>query len=104
MLEIMLTDHSRKRAAQRGLSLPGIYYIICNGQRMRRSGAVIYYLAEKDIPADDRKDDRWAKLCGSAVILAKDGHTLMTVWRNRKKGLKHIRRKPPFFQCDRGGE
>jgi hypothetical protein len=67
---------------------------MCYGQRFHRAGALIYYLRRRDVPEWDRADDRWMKLVGTAVVLTKDGRTVLTTWRNRRNGLKHIKRKP----------
>ena len=89
-----LNLHSATRAAQRNLMLDEIKYVTIFGKRFHRAGAIIYYLRECDIPPFDRSDPRWARLIGTAVVLSKDGSTVITVWRNRRNGLKRIKRKP----------
>jgi len=93
---IQLNDHSSRRAAQRGLTFEEIEYIVWHGESFHRTGVVIYYLRTKDIPADDLRKDIWSRLVGSAVIVDWNSGTVITVWRNRRSGLKTIRRKPDY--------
>jgi hypothetical protein len=86
------TDHSRRRAAQRNLSVAEIEYVLTYGQYFRRAGAEFYYLRRRDIREWELSSDL-SRLAGTAIILAKDGQTLITTWRNRRTGLKNIRRK-----------
>jgi hypothetical protein len=58
---------------------------LTDGQYFHRAGAKFYYLRRRDI--------RQWELAGTAIILAKDGRTLITTWRNRRRGLKIIRLK-----------
>jgi len=89
---INFTDHSRWRAAQRNLSPVKIEYVLTYGQHFRRAGAEFYFLRRRDIPVWDQASDLY-RLAGTAIILAKDGRTLITTWRNQRRGLKIIRRK-----------
>jgi hypothetical protein len=93
---IDFSHHAKVRAAQRNLSVKEIGYVITYGERFRKAGALIYYLRKRDIPDWDRSDPQWMRLAGTAVILTKDGRRVITVWRNRHKGLKNIKKKPKF--------
>jgi len=93
---IKFTDHSTVRAAQRNLSGEEVYYVMHYGKQFHKAGALICFLRRRDIPEWDQCNDRLIKLVGTAVILTKDGRTVITVWRNRKQGLKKIKRKPEF--------
>ena len=86
--------HSSQRAAQRNVGEQDIDYVVRYGQRFHRAGAVFYFLRQCDIPANDQALDTVARLAGTAVVLSKDESTLITIWRNRRSGLKHIRQKP----------
>ncbi len=86
-------SHSAQRAAQRNLKIIEIEYVITNGQCFNKAGAVIYFLRKRDIPETDQAENSLARLAGTAVILSKDEKTLLTVWRNRRNGLKRIRCK-----------
>jgi len=90
------TLHSSLRSAQRGLSDEEIEYVFQFGSRYHRGGAVIYYLRNQDVPAMDRRWDWAIHLVGTALVFDKDGNILLTVWRNRRNGLKLIRRKEPY--------
>lgn len=87
------TDHSKLRAAQRGLSEEEIEYVYLYGSRFYQGGAQIYYLRRQDVPLTDRCRDWPMRLVGTALVVAPDGRTLLTTWRNRRKGLKVIRKK-----------
>jgi hypothetical protein len=89
---LSFTDHSRRRAAQRNLSIVDIENVLTYGQYFRRAGAEFYYLRRRDILEWELANEL-SRLAGTAIILAKDGQTLITTWRNRRSGLKNIRRK-----------
>jgi hypothetical protein len=91
-----MNRHAEQRAAQRNLSLAGLRYVITHGQRFRRAGALIYFLRRCDIPEWDQATDDWTRLIGTAVVLTKDGRMVLTAWRNRRDGLKRIKRKPKY--------
>lgn len=93
---IEFNQHSALRAAQRNLSKDEIQFVVENGVAFHRAGAVIYYLRQCDLPEDCHPNDVKARLVGTAVVLGKDQRTLITVWRNRESGLKHIRCKPKY--------
>ena len=93
---IDFSRHAKIRAAQRNLSVNEIGYVITYGKKFHKAGALIYYLRKRDIPGWDCADPQWARLAGTAVIMAKDGRRVITVWRNRSKGLKRIKRKPEY--------
>lgn len=88
-----LTQHAALRTAQRNLSAEQLNYVMAHGRKFRQAGALIIYLRKRDIPEWDRPIDRWMRLAGTAVILTRDGRRIITVWRNRQKGLRRIKRK-----------
>jgi hypothetical protein len=91
------TDHSAFRSAQRGLNDEEIEYVRWYGSCHHGGGALIYFLRSQDLPPADRNWD-WANhLVGTALVFSPDGEVLMTVWRNRRKGLKIIRKKGPHY-------
>ncbi len=98
MQSLSFSQHSAQRAAQRNLNPDEVQYVLWYGQHLRRDGALIYYLRQRDIPEWDRADDHWTRLAGTAVILARDGRQVITVWRNRRRGFKIIRQKPRYEQ------
>lgn len=87
------TDHSKRQAARRGLSHDELEYVLFYASRHHRAGAIIYYLREVDLPLVDRNQQYACRLIGTAVVMARDQRTIITVWRNRRSGLKHILRK-----------
>ena len=90
------TVHSAFRSAQRGLSDDEIEYVLQYGSYYHRGGALIYFLRRQDVPLPDRRSDWAMYLVGTALVVSNDGHTLLTAWRNRRKGLKLIRKKPQY--------
>jgi hypothetical protein len=93
---IQHTQHSLIRSAQRGLTDEEIEYVFQFGSRYHRGGALIYFLRHKDMPLPDHRSDWAMHLEGTALILDKEGNILLTVWRNRGRGLKIIRKKSPY--------
>ncbi len=87
------TDHSKWQAARRGLSHDELEYILFFASKYHRAGALIFYLKQADLPASDQRRDFACRLVGTAVVMGRDQRTIITVWRNRRKGLKHIRCK-----------
>ena len=90
------TLHSAYRSAQRGLTDDEIEYVYHFGSLFHREGALIYYLREQDVPLTDRNLDWAIHLVGTALVVAKDGRCLLTAWRNRRSGMKLIRKKPAY--------
>lgn len=86
-----LSEHAQYRASQRGLQLADVYFVLRHGKQYRAANAVIYYLRRIDIPADQRKSQE--RLEGTAIITASKQANVITVWRNRQKGMRNIRRK-----------
>lgn len=93
---IQHTVHSAARSAQRGLSEEEIEYVYQFASRHHCGGALIYYLRRQDVPLSDRRSDFAMRLVGTALVIDRDGRTLLTTWRNRKNGLKLIRKKEPY--------
>lgn len=87
-----MTEHSEERASQRSLSLEEVEYVLQFGKRYYRDGAMVYYLRRRDLPPSDRRCDTWTGLIGTAVVLTLDRRIVITVWRNRRSGLKWLRR------------
>lgn len=95
-----VTHHAEHRQAQRNLSDRDIAYVLLYGQRFHKAGAVIVHLRAKDLPYADRADQRCQKLVGTTVVLTRTGRRrVLTAYRNRRSGLRHIKRKQDY---DRG--
>ncbi len=88
-----LSEHAENRAAQRNLPLDAIDYIIDHAKMIRQSGSLYFYLRNRDIPAQDQRFEHIARLAGTTLVVSPDRETIITLWRNRAGGLKHIRRR-----------
>lgn len=93
---IIYTNHAIKRMAQRNVSENQVSFILKHGYAVHRAGAVLVSLRDKDIPKKLRADNQFARLAGTTVVLSREEPIILTVWRNRDKGLQHIRQKPRF--------
>jgi len=94
---ITMTAHASTRAAQRNLSPEDIDYVLEHGKKIHRGGACFFYLGEKDIKPEDRREDDIARLEGTILVLDPRMKAIVTVYRNREKGLKEIRKKQPYM-------
>lgn len=92
-----LSEHAMQRAAQRGLTTEEIEYVFLYGKRYHNAGAVFCYLREKDLPRGDRRRDFCKRLVGTAIVLDLEGRLVLTVWRNRRNGIKYIRCLSPHL-------
>lgn len=78
--------------AQRNLSERDVEYVLKHGCREFSGGVEFRFLRKRDIPAQDQS--RFARLEGTAVVVASTSKSdVITVWRNRKHGLRRIRHK-----------
>ena len=88
---LITLPHFAMRAAQRNLSENDLLFVRSHGRKYHARGAVFYFLRRKDIPAGDTEHLR---LEGTAILVDSRAPTNeITVWRNRKAGLKVIKRK-----------
>jgi hypothetical protein len=79
--------------AQRNVSERDIAFILCYGQKLHRAGAIVFYLRQRDIPPDKQADEDYARLEGTAVVTNRHFSRILTVYRNRQSGLRHIKQK-----------
>lgn len=93
---LAMSDHAQLRVAQRSLPSQAIEYIVEHGQSFHRAGVLFYFLRSRDVPVYDRCNENITRLVGTAVVLSKDRQTVITIWRNSQRGLKHIKRKPRY--------
>jgi len=100
-MQAVLTDHAEVRAAQRNLSMRDIEILTTYGRTFHCGGALHLFLGLKDIPSDLRANDSIVKLIGTTAVLAKDDHSIITVYRNRH-ALSMIRRKNKWDLSRRG--
>jgi hypothetical protein len=88
---VRLTAHARLRICQRGLSEEDIDVVLRYGRRFYTADAVIYFLGDRDLPEEEVR--RVGHLRGVGVILSQVQARVITVWRNRRHGMRTIRRK-----------
>lgn len=86
------SDHAGIRMAQRNLSSEDVDFVLDHGQRLHKAGAVFYFLGRCDIPRRWRR--RFERLEGTVLVFSNETNTLITVYRNRQTGLRHIKQKP----------
>jgi len=77
-----LAAHARLRLAQRNLSPEQVDYVLEHGVEMQRTGVTFYVLRERDVPLGHRRHDRYAKLAGTVLIVARGG-TVITAYRHQ---------------------
>lgn len=94
MSDCRYSNHLTTRAAQRGLSLTQIDYVMTHGQVVIRAGGIWYILRRQDLPFSHHRIDTWAKLAGIIVLASSDGH-IITVYRNPKP-CRHIAKKQKY--------
>ncbi|MFN8534451.1 MAG: DUF4258 domain-containing protein [Dehalococcoidia bacterium] len=91
---IELTVHATERCAQRNLRTDEkIAYVLQHGTRIRRTGVTFVFLRRRDIPFEDRRVDRLARLEGTILLVGND--VIITAY-HRRDALKAIRRKVKF--------
>lgn len=100
-MQAIMTEHAAVRAAQRNISKRDIEIIAMYGRELHCGGVLHLFLGEKDLPADLRSDDAIARLIGMTAVLAKDDHSIITIYRNRD-ALSMIRRKSKWDLSRRG--
>lgn len=89
-----ISGHAQVRLAQRNLSPLDIEYVYQHGRRVHNGKAVFVHLGKRDIPVVDRRLTRWSRLEGTILVLdAGTGCHLTTAYRNRRSGIRDIKRK-----------
>ena len=92
-----MSAHAIRRAAQRNVSPKDIEYVLHHGSKFHRAGACFYYLGSKDIPSTDRREDEITRLEGTIVVLDPEQRMVVTIYRDRERGLKDIRKKRDYL-------
>ena len=89
-----LSAHASRRRAQRNLSAEDVQYVYAHGRLHHNGKATFVHLGLRDIPLEDRRDDRLRRLEGTVLVLDPNtGCHLTTAYRNRQRGSRDIRRK-----------
>ncbi|MCC6315699.1 MAG: DUF4258 domain-containing protein [Thermomicrobiales bacterium] len=87
--------HASRRLAQRNLTEEDVRYVYVHGRRHHSGNAVFVHLGWRDIPAEDRRESRLRRLEGTVLVLdSATGQHLTTAYRNRRSGMRDIKRKP----------
>ncbi|HEU5431887.1 MAG TPA: hypothetical protein VFU81_09495 [Thermomicrobiales bacterium] len=90
-----VSAHAGRRLAQRNLDPSDVDYVFAHGRLYHTGKAVFVHLGLRDIPRQDRRDNRCRRLEGTVLVLDPDtGRHLTTVYRNRRSGSRDIKRKP----------
>jgi hypothetical protein len=90
----VVTKHAVQRLAQRNLSQEDVRYVFAHGRRIHSGHALFVCLGRRDIPMSDRHDDARTRLEGTVLVLdAATGRYLTTVYRNRRSGIRDVKRK-----------
>ncbi len=91
---VSISCHAGRRLAQRNLSDRDVSYVLSHGRLIHRGHARFVHLGRRDIPADHLRDDRIRRLEGTILVLdAYSGEHLTTAYRNRRRGIRDIKRK-----------
>lgn len=93
---IQLSDHAQLRSAQRNLIDDEILFIVRQGVRIHRAGAVFCQLRRIDIPDDLPAGHRYRRLIGSTVVLSSCGRYVLTVYRNARAFRRDLRKRRYF--------
>ncbi|NKQ34679.1 MAG: DUF4258 domain-containing protein [Chloroflexi bacterium] len=88
----VLTNHAVWRMAQRNVSEADICFVLEHGHKMYRAGAIFFFLRRCDFPKGTHR--QYGRLEGTTVVISRETHQILTVYRNRKNGLRHIKQKP----------
>ena len=89
-----MSAHASRRLAQRNLTTDDVQYVYSHGRLHHTGKATFIHLGLRDIPVEDRRDDRFRRLEGTVLVLdPTTGCHLTTAYRNRQRGSRDIRRK-----------
>lgn len=89
-----ISRHASRRLAQRNLDPEDVGYVYAHGRLHHAAKALFVHLGRRDIPAEDRRNDRWRRLEGTVLVLDPEaGEHLTTAYRNRRHGSRDIKRK-----------
>jgi hypothetical protein len=90
-----ISQHASRRLAQRNLTYEDVCYVFMHGRLHHTGKALFVHLGLRDIPLSDRRRDQFRRLEGTVLVLdPATGQHLTTVYRNRRRGSRDIKRKP----------
>jgi hypothetical protein len=90
---IQVSDHARKRMEQRCIREHRLSYVVEHGKVYNRSGATWHVLRLKDVPPEDRSNEKILKTVG--VVVCVEFGVVSTVYFNERPS-HHVRRKPKY--------
>ncbi|MBZ0303166.1 MAG: DUF4258 domain-containing protein [Anaerolineae bacterium] len=99
MVHFFLSNHASTRSAQRNLSDDDIAFILQHGSRVHRTGVIFCQLRQKDLPPDTPGNHRHRQLAGTTVVTCRCGHTVITVYRD-KRAFQRDTRKARYNHAD----
>lgn len=91
--QVEITHHAQLRMSQRNVSFKQLQFILKHGQQTHCAGAILVTLRRKDIPQKFISQRECSCLEGTTIVLSRDLPIVLTIWRNKSKGLQHIRQK-----------
>lgn len=89
-----LTSHAIWRMNQRNMDGAEVKFIIQYGKKEYRAGAIIHFLGKRQIPTQFAKE--FGYLEGAVVLVSSVTGEVLTVYRNRRHGLKNHLRKTKY--------
>lgn len=90
--KLNLSNHARKQASRRNFSLEDIHFVVVNGNREHKTGAVFFQMREKDMPEHIPPNDRRRNLVGATVLTCKCKQFVITMYKNRSAFKKDCRK------------
>lgn len=94
---LAISRHAKLRLAQRNLSIEDVEYVLAHGQAHQAASATIVHLGRRDIPFDHQRLSRLRRLEGTVLVLqGTHREHLVTVYRNRRRGSRDIKRKAKY--------
>lgn len=88
---VQFSAHAKQRIHQRGLSREDIALVLRYGRRYFAADAQIYFLGDRDLPST--AEPALERVRGAGVVMSPVRPTVITAWRNRRHGMRTIRRK-----------
>ena len=101
---LAISHHAKLRLAQRNLSIDDVEYVLAYGQAHQAASATIVHLGRRDIPTRHQRESNLRRLEGTVLVLqGTHREQLVTVYRNRRRGSRDIKRKARYALPDEGG-
>ncbi|NWG16483.1 MAG: DUF4258 domain-containing protein [Chloroflexi bacterium] len=80
-MELDLSDHARRRCAQRNLSYNEVLFICQYGKRAHNAGVIFCQLRRDRMPKHIPANNPYQRLIGTTIVLSSCGHVVVTVYR-----------------------